>query len=84
MTGRLVAAGQLLLRSRTEIAHLLQAMRDDGDPVAASVKAGETLFISSLLEIEPLGEYIVIARSENEHANRALLAERSEIGRAHV
>lgn len=52
-------------------------MRDDGDPVAASVKAGEALFMSGLLEIEPMGEYIVIGRSEHERANRALLAERA-------
>jgi c-di-GMP-binding flagellar brake protein YcgR len=54
----------------------LDAMREDGDAVAASLESGEALFLSRLLEVEPRQGTLVLACSDHKHANSALLAVR--------
>lgn len=73
---RLAATGRLLVRSRTEIARILEAMCADADPLTASVESGETLFMSRLLRVEPGQGFILIACADEKKANSALLAER--------
>lgn len=73
---RLAATGRLLLRSRTEIAKLLDAMCAEGDAITTSIESGETLFLSRLLRAESEREFIVIACSPEKRANSKLLAER--------
>jgi len=76
VTQRLASTGRLLVRSATEIASVLESMRDDGDLVTASIESGEVLFLSRLLGVEPQQGTIVLACSDQKHANSALLAER--------
>ena len=69
-------SGQLLVRSAIEIARTLDAIRESGYAVSASVESGEVLFMSRLLQVDADGGHIVMACSEVKHANSALLAEK--------
>jgi c-di-GMP-binding flagellar brake protein YcgR len=74
LTERVAATGQLLMRSGIEIGRLLQAVREAGAPLSASLESGEVLFLSRLLSVEAQAGSIVIACSDVKQANSALLA----------
>jgi flagellar brake protein len=64
----------MLVRSRAEIGVSLEAMREAGNPVTASLERGEHLFLSRLLRVDPQNQAIVLACSELRSANHALLS----------
>lgn len=69
--------GTFLIRSATEIAEALEAMRADRAIVTAGVRHGELLFLSRVLQVAPSSRAVVIACSELKAANHALLASAS-------
>lgn len=71
--------GTLLVRSAAEIEESLEEMRAAGDTLSASLEEGEQLFLSRLLQVDPVGRTMTIAFSDARAANRALLARDSVI-----
>jgi len=67
----------VLFRSRTEIDRILQTLLRDGTVVATDLEQGERLFLSRLLCVDPNGEFLVIAYSQDKIANSTLLAQAS-------
>jgi c-di-GMP-binding flagellar brake protein YcgR len=63
------------VRSVIEMAHLLEAVRAASDAVQAD--AGESMFLSRVLKVDADEEFMVLACSDHEPANRALLLERA-------
>lgn len=62
------------MRSGIEIERTLNAIHAAGDVVSATLKGGELLFLSRLLQVDAAGALIVLACSEVKEANSALLA----------
>jgi c-di-GMP-binding flagellar brake protein YcgR len=63
-----------MTRSSNEIERVLVSLYDYGEPVFASVDDGKLLFRSLLLSVDSKRGCIVVAASEDEAANTALLA----------
>lgn len=63
-----------MLRTPEEIARVLNSLVMRGEPVVSDLGAGKLLFRSRLRYIDPARAYIIIERSADEAANRALLA----------
>jgi c-di-GMP-binding flagellar brake protein YcgR len=74
LNDRLGVTGQLLVRSGLDIARQLQEICDAHAALLATLKSGELLFMSKLLQVDPQKAQMVIACSEVKHANSALLA----------
>lgn len=73
ITTRLATTGQLLVRSGIEIDRILGAMVDDGATVSASLPS-KVLFLSRLLCVDPVKQYLLLAYSDHKAANSAVLA----------
>jgi len=73
ITTRLATTGQLLVRSGIEIDRILGAMVDDGATVSATL-ASKVLFLSRLLQVDPVKQHLLVAYSDHKAANTALLA----------
>jgi flagellar brake protein len=76
ITTRLATTGQLLVRSGIEIDRILCSMVEDGDTVNASLPS-KVLFLSRVVDVEPVKQYMVLSYSDHKPANSALLAARS-------
>lgn len=77
ITSRLAHTGQLLVRSGIEIDRILSAMAEDGATVSASVPPTKVLFLSRLVLVEPVKQFMLISYSDHKPANAALLAAKS-------
>lgn len=73
---RLHNTGQLLVRSGIEIDRILTTMVDDHATVTANLP-GQLIFLSRLLQIDPVKERLLIAYSDYKAANTALLSSAS-------
>ena len=73
---RLAATGQLLVRSGIEIDRVLSAMVDDHSAVSASLPQ-QLMFLSRLVGVDPVKQRVMLAYSDYEAANTALLAQPS-------
>jgi c-di-GMP-binding flagellar brake protein YcgR len=71
------AATGVLVRSKIEIARILETIRSGGEPLTAFVVGGEQRFTSRLLRVDSLDGFILVDFSPNETANTALLAQES-------
>lgn len=78
LAARLDETGQLLVRSGTEIARTLEAMRAAGDSLSADLEAEEHLFVSRVLEVDEKNGSMTLAWSESKEAN-ALVMEKASI-----
>jgi len=76
ITQRLATTGQLLVRSGREISRILDSILEDGDTMTANLQK-EMLFLSRLLYVEPVKEYMLLAYSDHKPANVAVLGARS-------
>ena len=72
IVSRVATTGKLLVRSGIEIDRLLSAMVKDHAPLSASL-AGQVMFLSRLLDVDPLKQRLAIAYSDYKDANSALL-----------
>jgi c-di-GMP-binding flagellar brake protein YcgR len=63
-----------MLRTPEEIARVLNSLVMRGEPIIADLEAGKLLFRSRLRFVDPSRAYIIIERSSDEAANKALLA----------
>lgn len=79
---RLATTGQLLVRSGIEIDRLLSAMVDDHSAVSASLPQ-QVMFLSRLLAVDPVKQRVMIAYSDYEASNKALLEQSSVKFKAH-
>ncbi|MGH8692190.1 MAG: flagellar regulator YcgR PilZN domain-containing protein [Burkholderiales bacterium] len=70
---RLSGSGRVLVRSGIEIERLLASMVHDRDAVTASLPA-DHLFLSRLVSVNADDEEVVVAPSEHNPANRAVIA----------
>jgi c-di-GMP-binding flagellar brake protein YcgR len=77
ITSRLAHTGQLLVRSGIEIDRILSAMAEDGDTVSASVPPTKMLFLSKLVFVEPVKQFMLVSYSDHKPANTALLGAKS-------
>jgi c-di-GMP-binding flagellar brake protein YcgR len=77
ITTRLANTGQLLVRSGIEIDRILCAIAEDGDTVSATVKPAKVLFLSRLVNVEPVKQFMLVSYSDHKPANSALLAAKS-------
>lgn len=73
ITSRLSISGSLLVRSGIEIGRTLESMREDGATLTADLSP-EMMFLSQLLEVEPVKGYMRLAYSNHKPANAAALA----------
>jgi c-di-GMP-binding flagellar brake protein YcgR len=73
ITSRLSISGSLLVRSGIEIGRVLESMREDGATLTANLSS-EMMFLSHLLEVEPVKGYMRLAYSNHKPANAAALA----------
>jgi len=73
ISSRLSMTGQVLVRSEIEIGRLLDAILEDHDTVAADLPS-QVMFLSRLLEVEPVKRYMLLAYSDYKAANGAALA----------
>ena len=73
---RLATTGQLLVRSGIEIDRILGAMVDDHSAVSASLPQ-QQMFLSRLVGVDPVKQRVMLAYSDYEAANAALLAQAS-------
>jgi c-di-GMP-binding flagellar brake protein YcgR len=69
---RLATTGQLLVRSGIEIDRILSSMVDEHSTVSASVP-GQAMFLSRLLRVDPVKQHVMLAYSDYQDANDALL-----------
>ncbi len=76
INSRLANTGRLLVRSGIEISRILDAMREDGDALTASLPP-RLMFLSTLIRVEPAIGTMRIAYSDDKRANVAALAARS-------
>lgn len=72
----------VLLRSHIEITRILRELARDCAVLSAEVGDPGQLFLTRLLQIDPGGEFIVLAYSEERRANTALLAHAQVVFRA--
>ena len=77
ITTRLANTGQLLVRSGIEIDRILCAIAEDRDTVSATVKPAKVLFLSRLVYVEPVKQFMLVSYSDHKPANSALLAAKS-------
>ena len=63
----------VLFRSHIEITRILRQLAGDGTVLSAEVGELRQLFLTRLLHIDPEGEYLVMAYSQERPANAALL-----------
>jgi c-di-GMP-binding flagellar brake protein YcgR len=77
ITTRLANTGQLLVRSGIEIDRILSAMAEDGDTVSATVRPAKVLFLSRLMYVEPVKQFMLVSYSDHKPANSAVLAAKS-------
>lgn len=63
-----------MLRTPEEITRVLNSLVMRGEPIVSDLGGGKLLFRSRLRFIDPTQTYIIIERSADEAANRALLA----------
>lgn len=68
ITQRLSQSGQLLVRSGMEISRILDSMLHDRATLTASLPS-ETMFLSQLVEVEPVKGYLLISYSNHKPAN---------------
>lgn len=68
------AATGVLVRSRIEIARMLEEIRRSDHPVAADLDGGEQIFISRLLQVDRSDGFILVEYSSSKSANAILLA----------
>ena len=73
ITSRLSISGSLLVRSGMEIGRVLDSMREDGDTLSATLSA-DMMFLSHVLEVDPVKGFIRLAYSNHKPANAAALA----------
>jgi c-di-GMP-binding flagellar brake protein YcgR len=73
ITSRLSISGSLLVRSGIEIGRTLESMREDGATLAADLSS-DMMFLSQLVEVEPVKGYMRLAYSNHKPANAAALA----------
>lgn len=71
---RIAGSTQVLLRSRIEIARVLQSLIDDDLPLVSHHQIQDQLFIARLLQICPEQNFIVIGYSDNKSANADVFA----------
>lgn len=74
ITTRLSTSGSLLVRSGIEIGRTLESMREDGATLTANLSS-EMMFLSQLLEVEPVKGYMRLAYSNHKPANAVALAQ---------
>lgn len=67
--------GERLLRSSREIARLLAAVREHGDPVVTELEDGELLFVAHILRVDARDGRVVTTWSPSKPANRLLLGQ---------
>ena len=79
---RLANTGQLLVRSGIEIDRILSAMVDDHATVTANLP-GQVIFLSRLLQVDPVKQRVLLAYSDYKAANTALLSAGSVTFRCH-
>lgn len=79
---RLATTGQLLVRSGIEIDRILSAMVDDHATVTASLP-GHVIFLSRLVQVDPVKARVLLAYSDYKAANSALLGSASVMFRCH-
>lgn len=72
ITSRLSATGQILVRSGIEIGRLLDAILEDHDTLAADLPS-QAMFLSHLVEVEPVKGYMLLAYGDYKAANGAAL-----------
>lgn len=72
IVSRVATTGKLLVRSGIEIDRLLSAMVKEYAPLSASLP-GQVMFLSRLLDANPLKQRLLIAYSDYKDANSALL-----------
>lgn len=63
-----------ILRTPDEVARVLNSLVMRGEPIVCELNEGAVLFHSRLRYVDPARAYIVIERSADDAANRALLA----------
>ena len=73
---RLGHTGQLLVRSGIEIDRILSSIAEDGDTVSATLPS-KVLFLSRVVCVEPVKQFVVVSYSDHKPANSALLAAKS-------
>jgi hypothetical protein len=76
LASRLANTGQLLVRSGIEIDRILSGMVDDHSAVSASLPQ-QQMFLSRLIGADPVKQRILLACSEYDAANKALLGQAS-------
>jgi hypothetical protein len=79
---RLANTGQLLVRSGIEIDRILSTMVDDHATVTANLP-GQMIFLSRLIEADPVKQRVLLAYSDYKAANTALLSAASVTFRCH-
>ncbi|HET7198269.1 MAG TPA: flagellar regulator YcgR PilZN domain-containing protein [Burkholderiales bacterium] len=79
---RLANTGQLLVRSGIEIDRILGAMVDDHATVTANLP-GQVIFLSRLVQADPVKQRLLLAYSDYKAANTALLTSASVTFRCH-
>lgn len=71
------AATGVLVRSKIEIARILEKIRSGGEPLTAFLDGGEQRFTSRLLLVDSLDGFMLIDYSPSKTGNSALLAQES-------
>jgi hypothetical protein len=79
---RLATTGQLLVRSGIEIDRILSTMVDDHATVTANLP-GQVIFLSRLMQVDPVKQHVLLAYSDYKAANTALLSSASITFRCH-
>lgn len=79
---RLANTGQLLVRSGIEIDRILSTMVDDHATVTANLP-GQLIFLSRLVQADPVKQRVLLAYSDYKLANTALLSANSVTFRCH-
>ena len=78
ITTRLANTGQLLVRSGIEIDRILSAIAEDGDTVSANLPS-KTMFLSRLVFVEPVKQFMLISYCDHKPANAEILAAKKAI-----
>ena len=73
-TGKNTASAGVILRSGKEIERVLVSLQTAGRPIVAALDDGKLRFRSRILIVDPKRRYFVVAASDDEAANAALLA----------
>ena len=79
---RIANTGQLLVRSGIEIDRILTTMVDDHATVTANLPQ-QLIFLSRLLQVDPVKQRVLLAYSDYKAANTALLSAASVTFRCH-